>query len=194
YRLSSLTATSFNAFFKHLHQVSDRSLESAILAEVFMATIKEPFYDTLRTKKQLGYTVFCSNRVEEGVSMMHFVIQSPERSPAYLTERCLECLREFRQQLVDMTSSKVSAYIQGLVSRILEPDRSLLSEASRNWNEITTGQLDFDRRRQEVEALQKIDGETLLQFFDRHITEGGNERRVLTSEVYANKFASDMDL
>ncbi|CAM9610322.1 unnamed protein product [Scytosiphon promiscuus] len=175
-------------------QVSDRSLESAVLAEVLMTTMEQPFFTTLRTEQQLGYTVFCGNLVEEGLSMMHFVIQAAERSPAYLTERCLEFLREFRQHLVDISSSKFSDYIQGLVSRILEPDRHLSSEAFRNWSEITTGQLNFNRRRQGVEALQNIDRQDLLQFFDRHIAEGGNDRRVLTSEVYANKFASDMDL
>lgn len=60
-----------------------------------------------------------------------------------------------------------SDYVQGLVSRKLEPDHDLASEASRNWGEIATGQLNFDRTRQTVEALKKIDGADLLQFFDR---------------------------
>lgn len=53
------------------------------------------------------------------------------------------------------------------MSRTLEPDHRLSSEAYRNWGEITTGQLDFDRRRQAVEALKKVCQEDLLSFFDR---------------------------
>ncbi|CAM9863247.1 unnamed protein product [Hapterophycus canaliculatus] len=149
------------------HQVSDRSLESRVLAEALMATMEEAFYDSLRTKQQLGYVVFSGDFREQGVNVMYMVIQSAERSPPYLTERCLDFLREFRQQLVDMTPSKISDYVQGLVSRKLEPDHHLPSEASRNWVEIATGQLNFDRRQQEVEALKKVDGGDLLRFFDR---------------------------
>ncbi|CAM9914870.1 unnamed protein product, partial [Hapterophycus canaliculatus] len=60
-----------------------------------------------------------------------------------------------------------SDYIQGLVSQKLEPDHRLSAEAYRNWREITSGQLNFDRRQQEVEALEKIDRDDLLEFFDR---------------------------
>lgn len=55
----------------------------------------------------------------------------------------------------------------GLADRKLEPDRRLSSEAERNWSEISTGQLRFDRRREEAEALQNIREGDLLQFFDR---------------------------
>ncbi|CAM9610251.1 unnamed protein product [Scytosiphon promiscuus] len=175
-------------------QVSDRSLESRILAEALMATMEDSFYSSLRTKQQLGYIVSSGTQCTEGVSMMYLVIQSAVRGPSYLTERSLEFLGGFRQQLSDMTPGKISDYVQGLVSRKLEPDHRLSSEAYRNWDEIATGQLNFDRRRQEVEALQKIDGDDLLQFFDRHMAEGGDARRVLTSEVYARKYADEMQL
>lgn len=61
----------------------------------------------------------------------------------------------------------LSDYVQGLVSRKLEPDHRLTSETHRNWDEITSGQLNFDRRRQEIKVLQHVDGSHLLQFFDR---------------------------
>lgn len=58
-------------------------------------------------------------------------------------------------------------YVGGLVDRKLEPDRRLSSEAERNWSEISTGQLRFDRRREEATALQNIREGDLLRFFDR---------------------------
>ncbi|CAM9877673.1 unnamed protein product [Pylaiella littoralis] len=175
-------------------QVSDRTLESRMLATVLMATIEEPFYDSLRTKQQLGYIVASGVSVVEGISAMHLTVQSAERGPPYLTDRCLEFLKEFRQHLVDLNPSKLSDFVEGLVSRTLESDHRLSSEAHRNWTEISSGQLDFDRRRQEVEALRKIYVEDVLRFFDRHVLEGGKERRVLTSEVFSTKHASDLEL
>lgn len=59
----------------------------------------------------------------------------------------------------------------GLVDRKLEPDRRLSSEAERNWAEISTGQLRFDRRREEARALENIREGDLLRFFDRCVGE-----------------------
>lgn len=61
------------------------------------------------------------------------------------------------------------------MDRKLEPDRRLSSEAERNWAEITTGQLNFDRRRDEAQALRAIREGDLLRFFDR-CTRGGRKR------------------
>lgn len=55
----------------------------------------------------------------------------------------------------------------GLIDRKLETDRRLSSEASRNWDEITSGQMRFDRRRQEVTLLKDVREGDLLAFFDR---------------------------
>ncbi|CAB1100827.1 unnamed protein product [Ectocarpus sp. CCAP 1310/34] len=193
-----------NSAVQLLFQVSDRSLESQVLAEVLMATIEEPFYNSLRTKQQLGYTVFSGVSRVEGVRFMYLTVQSAERSAPYLTDRCLEFVQEFRQQLVDLTPGKLSDFVQGLVSRKLEPDHRLSSEVNRNWGEIVTGQLNFDRRREEVEALKKVQEKDLLRFFDSnedffanhvsHLKEGGEDRRLLTSEVFAKKYESDMEL
>lgn len=66
-------------------------------------------------------------------------------------------------------------YAGGLVDRKLEPDRRLSSEAERNWAEITTGQLNFDRKRDEAQALRAIREGDLLRFFDR-CTRGGRKQ------------------
>lgn len=55
------------------------------------------------------------------------------------------------------------------MSHKLEPDHRLSSEVYRNWGEMTTGQLNFDRRRGEVEALKKVQVQDLLRFFDRSV-------------------------
>lgn len=57
------------------------------------------------------------------------------------------------------------------MDRKLEPDRRLSSEAERNWAEISTGQLRFDRRREEARALENIREGDLLRFFDRCVRE-----------------------
>lgn len=46
----------------------------------------EPCYNTLRTKEQLGYIVFCASRKANGAQGIRFIIQSV-RPPVYVEER-----------------------------------------------------------------------------------------------------------
>ena len=48
-------------------QVPDRSIESRVLAQLLMAIIDDPYYDSLRTQQQLGYLVFSGVNSVEGI-------------------------------------------------------------------------------------------------------------------------------
>ncbi|CAN0108568.1 unnamed protein product, partial [Laminaria digitata] len=113
-------------------------MESRVLSQLLMSIMEDPYYDSLRTQQQLGYLVFSGVKIVEGVSFMYLLVQSAERSPSYLSDRSLEFLKGFRQQLVDLPTSQLRDYAGGLVDRKLEPDRRLSSEVERNWAEITT--------------------------------------------------------
>lgn len=46
----------------------------------------EPCYNTLRTKEQLGYIVFCASRKANGAQGIRFIVQSAKH-PSYVEER-----------------------------------------------------------------------------------------------------------
>ncbi|CAM9240500.1 unnamed protein product, partial [Discosporangium mesarthrocarpum] len=169
-----------------------RSTESRVLSQLLGAVIEDPFYDSLRTKQQLGYLVFSGVKVNEGISSLYLIVQSPERAPWYLTERALAFLTEFQRELVSMPEDRLRDYAGGLIERKLEPDKRLSSEAGRNWDEIASGQFQFDRRIEEAAALRDMRKKDLLLFFDRHIAQGGPERRLVTSEVYSSNHATEI--
>lgn len=87
--------------------MSDRSTENRVLAQLLMSIMEDPYYDSLRTKQQLGYLVFSGVKLVEGVSLIYLLVQSAERDPSYLTDRSLEFLEGFRQELVDLPTSKL---------------------------------------------------------------------------------------
>lgn len=64
-------------------------------------------HHALRTKQQLGYLVFSGAKLVEGVSYMYLLVQSAERSPSYITDRSLDFLEGWRQELVDLPASKL---------------------------------------------------------------------------------------
>ena len=57
-----------------------------VLALLFVQIFQEPFFETLRTKEQLGYLVRHGASYIQGVPGLKFSIQS-ERSPTYLDGR-----------------------------------------------------------------------------------------------------------
>lgn len=62
----------------------------------------EPFYDTLRTKEQLGYSVHCSTRLTHGVLGFAFVVNSGLPSVScpvcWMLNRVVHCLFTIFQQ------------------------------------------------------------------------------------------------
>lgn len=62
----------------------------------------EPFYDQLRTKEQLGYSVSCSIRVTYGVLGFCVAAQSAAYGPAYLHARIRAFMISFRDTLVSV--------------------------------------------------------------------------------------------
>lgn len=62
--------------------------------------MNEPFFDQLRTKEQLGYSVGCSPRVTCGVLAFCVTVQSAAYGPAHLYSRVRAFMASFRETLV----------------------------------------------------------------------------------------------
>ncbi len=48
---------------------------NGVLVEVLAQIIREPFFDQLRTKQQLGYLVFSGTRTDDSITFMRFILQ-----------------------------------------------------------------------------------------------------------------------
>ena len=57
-------------------QVGPNSRAQRARLDMFEQMFSEPFYDTLRTKEQLGYSVHCSTRLTHGILGFAFVVIS----------------------------------------------------------------------------------------------------------------------
>lgn len=51
--------------------------------------------------------MFSGVKLVEGVSYMYLLVQSAERTPSYITDRSLEFLEDWRQELVNLPASKL---------------------------------------------------------------------------------------
>lgn len=74
-----------------------------------------------------------------------------------------------------------AVYVKSLIDRKTEPDKQLSAETSRNWGEIGSGRLQFDRAQQEVAVALELTKDDLIEFWDGLYVQDG--RRMLVTEV-----------
>ncbi len=51
------------------------SAAGSVLVEVVAQILREPFFDQLRTKQQLGYLVFSGTRTDDSITFLRFILQ-----------------------------------------------------------------------------------------------------------------------
>lgn len=153
-----------------------------VLMELLSAIVSEPFYDELRTKQQLGYIVSSGIRAVGKTRYMAFIVQSSVATTDKLTTETLKYLDRVRASLLEkLNNGDFAVYVKSLIDRKTEPDKELSQEVTRNWAEIGSGRLQFDRVQREVGALLDLKKEDLLEFWDTFYV--NDERRILITEV-----------
>lgn len=85
--------------------------------------------------------------------------------------------------LEPLTDDQVSKFARALVLKKTDPDKKLATEATRNWNEISSGRLEFDRRQNEAKALLTVSKDDVIMYWDEFVLGKSGKHRVLVSEV-----------
>lgn len=153
-----------------------------VLMELVSTIVNEPFFEDLRTKQQLGYIVSSGVRGLGKTRFMGFIVQSSNYKCEKLTTEILTYLDKVRPTLFEkLSKADFEVFVKSLVDRKTEPDKQLASEVTRNWGEIASGRLQFDRVQQEAAATLDLTKEDLLDFWDRLYVKDG--RRVLITEM-----------
>lgn len=123
--------------------ITDRTLTA--LNGLLLHMMREPAFDELRTKQQLGYVVFVTRHESCGIMGARILVQS-ERGPEYLESRVDEFLTEYRVQLEKTSPEEFQRQKEGLISAKLERLTNLHAECRRFWSRIVDGYCDFTRR------------------------------------------------
>jgi len=152
-----------------------------VLVEILGIIIKEPFYDDLRTKQQLGYIVSSGVKAVDQTRSLNVIVQSNVVPAEKITSSMMNFLDTVSDKLLaPLTSVDIELYVKGLVDSRLEPDKQLAIEVTRNWSEIASGRFQYDRLKAEVAALLTIRKEDIVDYWDLLYKK---ERRILVSEI-----------
>lgn len=146
-------------------QGSDRSFETRARFALMSQVLSSPFYTQLRTERQLGYIVYASYESLLEIPGISFVIQSPGTGPAELERQTLAFLNDYAQHLDSMDGDAFEAQKMGVVSTLLEEDKTLWERSSRYWYEIDRRQFSFDTTARLASAVEKIEKDDFRRFF-----------------------------
>lgn len=148
--------------------VSDqKSYDERANASVLSALYHTEFFKQLRTEEQLGYAVqsFASSFDEHAEFTM--LVQSANLDAAGIKARMDKFRREFLAQLQSVNSDQIEQIKKTEAASILQKPTDFYREAKRYDGDFWTARFAFDSRDRYVAALEKVDKESLLAFYQK---------------------------
>ncbi|CCH46140.1 insulysin [Wickerhamomyces ciferrii] len=152
--------------FIQVGELKDRPLQC--ITELLAQLIKEPAFDTLRTKEQLGYIVF-SGLLESRTTFGIRVIVQSERNSTYLESRIDNFFKQYHTTLKELSEEEFEKNKEALINRKLETLKNLGHENNRFLRAISNGFYDFLHNETETEILKKITKAEMLEFYENKI-------------------------
>ncbi|KAK3767093.1 hypothetical protein RRG08_017967 [Elysia crispata] len=172
-----------NSCVVHYFQQGLGTFLSTCLNDILSALMMEPLFNNLRTKHQLGYSVFCQPASVHAVAGFMIVVESQAHkfSMKHIDDLMNKFLADFEKTLETLPTDKVNSVIESQASLLTSEDGDLFGEASRFWQEIITGAYVFDRPDQQRQAMDLVTRERLLKWLRLMLTT--DKRRKLTLMV-----------
>ncbi|XP_018577073.1 nardilysin [Anoplophora glabripennis] len=188
-RIQGFNKNDANSIITNYYQSGPFSIRNSVIIEIIMLIIEEPLFDILRTKEQLGYSVYCSIRDTFGVLGYTITVnaQATKFTTSYVDERIEAFLKHTKKLLSDISKEQLNQTKGDLIKTKQCADVHLKEEMNRNWSEIVTDDYLFDKLKQEVEAIGDIKIEEIREWWDKHNIFGNQENyKKLSIQVVGN--------
>ncbi|KAJ7217183.1 Metalloenzyme, LuxS/M16 peptidase-like protein [Mycena pura] len=179
-------ANSALSYYVHFGSIIDQHMRvtSSLLAQI----LKEPAFDVLRTKEQLGYIVWCYEWLLTGQSEkgLGIVVQS-EKMPGYLEDRVEAFLEGMKTVIEEMSPEEFAEHKDSLKKRWLEEEKNMQEEMTRLATHVTTGHWDFLRHEKDAERIQDVTKEDVLRMFLSDVHPASKTRAKLSVHMKSQK-------
>ncbi|KAA1171199.1 peptidase M16 [Marinobacter salinexigens] len=161
-------------------QGENTSFEERARFRLLAQIISSPFYEDIRTNRQLGYIVYATPFEMLETPALGFVVQSPAASPQEIDQAVQEFSAQFESQLRAMDEADLKREKQAVISGLLEKDRQLGEISGRYWREIDRDATGFDSRSKLAYAVSAVSLDELLATFQKAVLERKHALRVVT--------------
>ncbi|XP_032526586.2 nardilysin-like [Danaus plexippus] len=189
-RVASLNPSSTNSIVTNYYQGERSTPQEAAALEVLMMLMEEPVFDALRTKEQLGYSVFSMMRYTFGVLGFSITVntQVDKFSVSHVDRRVEAFLKKFARDVKRGGERALAAARHALVQLKHTADYELKEEVERNWREILTQEYQYQRLFVEADAIERIKLSDIKNWIDNHFPSGNRSQfRKLSVQVVGNK-------
>ncbi|XP_046963766.1 nardilysin-like [Vanessa cardui] len=189
-RVRSLNPSSTNSIVTNYYQGDATTPKHTAALEVLMMLMEEPVFDVLRTKEQLGYSVFSMMRYTFGVLGFSVTVntQVDKFSVAHVDRRVEAFLKKFARDTRRGGERALAAARHALTQLKHTTDYELKEEVERNWREIVSREYQFQRLFIEAEAIEQIRLSDIKSWIDDHFSSGNKSHfRKLSIQIVGNK-------
>ncbi|MFQ6023797.1 MAG: insulinase family protein [Acidiferrobacterales bacterium] len=162
-------------------QGADKSYATRAIVSLTAQILSSPFYNDLRTEKQLGYIVYATAMPLLEVPAMVFVVQSPTTDPIVLEDHIERFLLGHDESVTRMSDGDFEKHKEGLIARILEKEERLRTRTDRYWRELDRENYNFDSREQLAKAVRSTTKHDFIQFYEDLFLRENRKRLIVRS-------------
>lgn len=109
-------------------------IRTKVLQELANSFVKEPAFDYLRTKEQLGYIVMCLQDDHRGVLGLSILVQSNVKNTYELQQYVSKFVNEIlKEKITSLDENTFNEYKNALLNTKIQKDKNLNAEATRFW-------------------------------------------------------------
>ncbi|XP_067935515.1 nardilysin-like isoform X2 [Watersipora subatra] len=166
-RVKSFHEGDSNSCVVNYYQVGPSNVRGAVTNQLLNMMMEEPCFDALRTREQLGYSVFSSCKTTYGILAIAILVetQASKFSVKKVDEKIEAFLVEFREKLEGCSQEDFDGQRKSLISIKQCDDSHMGEEADRLWAEIVDKTYLFDRLDKEVDELEKLKLDDVRRWF-----------------------------
>lgn len=185
-RIKSLLPNDKNSVIKNYYQIGVVTTESECLLELLVKVMREPLFNYIRTKEQLGYAVSCSTKKDDHVLGLAIAVESQEkRNSSWVVDSKVDkFLTVFLSFLENLKEVDFEMIKRSIIAHKRLVDADLEQEVNRNWLEIRESKYQFERGDIEARQLELLRKADLIIFFKDHFL--SQNVRKLSLHVVAN--------
>ncbi len=137
--------------------------EFSLLSEI----VSSPFYNQLRTEKQLGYIVFGTPLKLGKAPGLAFVVQSPVAEPQELEAHINDFVGNLRVTIDNMSPQQLERFKQSVITKVMKKDKNLTARSNRFWRDIDEEALEFDSHEALANAVADLSLEDLKDCYEK---------------------------
>ena len=182
YSITQTTETQGNATFLLIDE-GPFSFQNRAAQEVLAASLKEPFFNELRTKQKTGYIAISQAQEIEERLFQFFVVQSNSHQPEELLHRFELFLEEFLEDFSTRVSEERFTLLQQSIASSIRNRFCNLKEKSALWDLLAFQyRADFHFLEKRISAIEHLSYEEFSDFATTFLSRTNKSRLAILYE------------